>query len=82
MIGEPEPSDEHCYKYEETIKELELLLSKYPDNSIINFRLGYAYKETKDYDNLFLSLQIIQQFNLMKDCFTLREHTKQDGFGS
>jgi len=36
--------------FEEAIEELELLLSKYPDNSIVNFRLGYAYKEKKNYD--------------------------------
>ena len=36
--------------FEEAIEELELLMSKYPNNSIINFRLGFAYKENKDYD--------------------------------
>ena len=36
---------------DEAIDELILLLDKYPNNSIVFYRLGYAYKEKKDYDN-------------------------------
>jgi len=53
--------------FEEAIEELELLLDKYPNNSIVNFRLGYAYKEKKNYEKAaqyFKEAKRINPYNL------------------
>ncbi len=45
----------------EAIQESKILVNKYKNNSICYYRLGYAYKENKDYDNAIIN------FNKAKD---------------
>jgi len=47
----------------EAIEEAELLLKKYKDNSIVHYRLGYAYKENKDYDNAIVNFNKAKELN-------------------
>ncbi len=47
----------------EAIEETEVLLKKYKDNSIVYYRLGYAYKENKDYVNAIANFNKAKQLN-------------------
>ena len=47
----------------EAIEESEKLVKKYKDNSICYYRLGYAYKENKDYSNAVLNFNIAKSLN-------------------
>ena len=47
----------------EAIEESEKLILKYKDNSICYYRLGYAYKENKDYDNAIINFNKAKELN-------------------
>ena len=47
----------------EAIEESEVLLKKYKNNSIVYYRLGYAYKENKDYDNAIVNFNKAKELN-------------------
>ena len=47
----------------EAIEESEKLVKRYNDNSICYYRLGYAYKENKDYDNAILNFMKAKELN-------------------
>ena len=48
---------------EEAIEETEKLVLKYKNNSICYYRLGYAYKEYKDYDNAIVNFNKAKELN-------------------
>ena len=54
----------------ESIEELSLLTSKYPNNGIVYYRLGYAYKELDDYDNAIKNLQKAKELNPFNDSYS------------
>ena len=47
----------------EAIEETEALLEKYKDNSIVYYRLGFAHKENKDYENAVLNFNKARELN-------------------
>ena len=47
----------------EAIEESEKLVKRYSNNSICYYRLGYAYKENKDYDNAILNFNKAKELN-------------------
>ena len=47
----------------EAIAESKILVNKYKDNSICYYRLGYAYKENKDYDNAIINFNKAKELN-------------------
>ena len=47
----------------EAIEETEALLEKYKDNSIVHYRLGFAHKENKDYENAVLNFNKARELN-------------------
>ena len=47
----------------EAIEESEKLVLKYNKNSICYYRLGYAYKENKDYDNAVINFNKAKELN-------------------
>ena len=47
----------------EAIEETEALLEKYKDNSIVHYRLGFAHKENKDYENAILNFNKARELN-------------------
>ena len=51
----------------EAIAELQKLIKKYPDNSIIYYRLGYAYKSNDDLDNAAINIKKAIELNPFKD---------------
>jgi len=47
----------------EAIEESKVLVNKYKDNSICYYRLGYAYKENKDFDNAIINFNKAIELN-------------------
>jgi len=47
----------------EAIEETEVLLKKYRNNSIVHYRLGYAHKENKDYENAIINFNKAKELN-------------------
>ena len=47
----------------EAIEESQVLIKKYKDNSIVHYRLGYAYKENKDYENAIINFNKAKELN-------------------
>ena len=47
----------------EAIEESKVLINKYKDNSICYYRLGFAYKENKDFDNAIINFNKAIQLN-------------------
>ena len=47
----------------EAIDEAAVLIKKYENNSICYYRLGFAYKENKDYDNAVINFNKAKQLN-------------------
>ena len=47
----------------EAIEETEVLLKKYKNNSIVQYRLGYAHKENKDYENAIIYFNKAKELN-------------------
>ena len=51
----------------EAILELQKLIKKYPDNSIVYYRLGYAYKSNDDLDNAAINIKKAIELNPFKE---------------
>ena len=47
----------------EAIEESKVLINKYKDNSICYYRLGFAYKENKDFDNAIINFNKAIELN-------------------
>ena len=52
---------------EEAISELTALTSKYKNNAIIFYRLGYAYSEYEDFDNAIIQFRKAVEINPFKE---------------
>ena len=51
----------------EAILELQKLIKKYPDNSIVYYRLGYAYKSNDDLENAAINIKKAIELNPFKE---------------
>ena len=54
----------------EAIDESEKLVLKYKNSSICYYRLGYAYKENKDYDNAIINFNKAKELNPFNPLYT------------